>query len=372
MRSFQPKTAKHSLGEQAGEWLLNLEDREPGEDHPYPDPAQRQEAFFKWVSTSPDHARVFLETVETWRRLACIDSRRAIEIQALLEDRGAEVIHLFESTDLPARKPRRFSFWRAQQLMPGAIAAAGLAAIALIALFVHGLRPHAYSTAVGEHQTHRLDDGSIIHLNTASKVTVDFSSAHRRLELLEGEALFVVARDAQRPFTVRTGDALIRALGTQFNVRQRARTTDVTVVEGAVQVTAEDAGLRTPPLPRTGLPASAPSPVARAATAVILDAGEAAKVTGGAVRKNVAAAAADTVSWREWRLVFRDTPLAVVAEEFNRYNRNQIIIEGAAARAKQMTGVFDADLPDSLIAYTAKDETLTVRSEGENWIISAR
>jgi transposase len=56
-------------------------------------------------------------------------------------------------------------------------------------------------------------------------------------ELLRGEALFVVEHNPGRPFIVSANRTKIRAVGTQFNVRRRLDDTDVTVLEGVVQVT---------------------------------------------------------------------------------------------------------------------------------------
>ena len=71
-------------------------------------------------------------------------------------------------------------------------------------------------------------------------------------------ALFVVEHDTARPFIVSAGTAKIRAVGTQFNVYRRSTGTDVAVVEGVVQVTADGtspAGVAGPaPPPAVSLP----------------------------------------------------------------------------------------------------------------------
>jgi transmembrane sensor len=43
----------------------------------------------------------------------------------------------------------------------------------------------------------------------------------RELYLRKGEAHFEVARDRSRPFLVHAGDAVVRAVGTEFEVRVR-------------------------------------------------------------------------------------------------------------------------------------------------------
>src|SRR5258708_6316398 len=56
------------------------------------------------------------------------------------------------------------------------------------------------------------------------------------VELLDGQALFEVAKDAARRFVVRSGATRVRAVGTQFDVYRRSGSTVVTVVEGQVAV----------------------------------------------------------------------------------------------------------------------------------------
>ena len=67
----------------------------------------------------------------------------------------------------------------------------------------------------------------MVHLNTRSRVEVNFTGAARDIRLLEGEALFTVARDPARPFTVYAGTNIIQAVGTQFNVLRRPSGTTV-------------------------------------------------------------------------------------------------------------------------------------------------
>ena len=56
------------------------------------------------------------------------------------------------------------------------------------------------------------------------------------MELLAGQALFEVTKDASRPFVVSSQNKRIRAVGTQFDVNQRQGGTIVTVVEGTVAI----------------------------------------------------------------------------------------------------------------------------------------
>ncbi|MCG8311379.1 MAG: DUF4974 domain-containing protein [Cytophagales bacterium] len=73
--------------------------------------------------------------------------------------------------------------------------------------------------SVGRKSVIYLPDGSKVHLNSESKITYpDVFSDTCRLIYLQGEAHFEVRKDPSRPFTVRTGDIAVTALGTEFNV----------------------------------------------------------------------------------------------------------------------------------------------------------
>ena len=66
----------------------------------------------------------------------------------------------------------------------------------------------------------RLEDGSVIHLNSDSelKVPVNFGKNSRQV-WLKGEGYFNVAKDKKRVFVVHTTKADIAVLGTEFDVR---------------------------------------------------------------------------------------------------------------------------------------------------------
>ena len=85
-----------------------------------------------------------------------------------------------------------------------------------------------------------LEDGSRIELNARSRLRVTYSKSLRTVELYDGQALFQVAKDASRPFLVKSGEATVRAVGTQFDVYRKDDHTTVTVLEGRVAVYAPE------------------------------------------------------------------------------------------------------------------------------------
>src|SRR5690606_36355798 len=64
----------------------------------------------------------------------------------------------------------------------------------------------------------------------------------REIDLVRGRAMFDVAHDPQRPFSVVAGKRRVTALGTQFQVVRDRNDLVVTLAEGSVAVTDREAG----------------------------------------------------------------------------------------------------------------------------------
>lgn len=103
-----------------------------------------------------------------------------------------------------------------------------------------------FATQEGERARLRLADGTRVHLNVDSKLTLspDFGTDVREVRL-QGEAYFDVAPDSSRPFLVRAGGAAIRVLGTEFDINAYSeRRVRVVVAEGRVVLQSEQASAR--------------------------------------------------------------------------------------------------------------------------------
>ena len=112
-----------------------------------------------------------------------------------------------------ARLDRPAPTWTAQPAQPGrrqflfgGSIAAGLVGVVSAATYVARIwGEERYRTQIGEMRVIPLKDGSVAYLNTSSEIVVHYSSARRHIELVQGEALFDVAKNKQRPFIVQTG-----------------------------------------------------------------------------------------------------------------------------------------------------------------------
>lgn len=97
------------------------------------------------------------------------------------------------------------------------------------------------TTIVPAGTTHELQltDGTLVILNAGStfKYPEDLTSGDRHV-ILQGEALFKVAKDTEHPFTVQAGQLNIEVLGTSFDVQAYGdlKTIETTLIEGTVRV----------------------------------------------------------------------------------------------------------------------------------------
>lgn len=86
-----------------------------------------------------------------------------------------------------------------------------------------------------------LPDGSIVWLKAYSKLSYpeEFSRADRFVKL-EGEALFEVAHNPDKPFIIACGSLKTTVLGTSFNIRATGNDIEVNVLTGKVALSVEE------------------------------------------------------------------------------------------------------------------------------------
>jgi transmembrane sensor len=82
----------------------------------------------------------------------------------------------------------------------------------------------------------KMEDGSIIDVRSDTILEVNFNTVRRHVHLVRGEAFFIVAHDASRPFIVETAGVTVQALGTAFSVALDQFDVSVEVTEGSVEV----------------------------------------------------------------------------------------------------------------------------------------
>ncbi len=243
---------------------------------------------------------------------------------------------------------------RRKVLWGGTIAAgtAGLLVAGRTALRYFG--EERYSTRIGETRTIPLNDGSLISLNTQSEILVRYSKTRRDIDLLQGEVLFDVAKNKDRPFVVRAGDTAVRAVGTAFTVRNLpSQPVQALVQEGIVEVT------------RPNTPVAPPvRAVANTKTITPTDAPIVAKpIQVAEVQRALA--------WRDGKIAFHGETLEAAAEEFARYSDIKITISDPAVANEHITGLFLAGDPIGFSKAVAVSFDLKV-AVGDNEVSLSR
>ena len=281
---------------EAAEWLVKLDNQLDRGGLS----ADDRVALRRWLRQNPEHGQILQRQAELWGDMDVL------------------------ATYARARpRPRRAPAFALATLGALAIVCSGL----WLLLSAPG-EPGAerlLATAVGEQREERLTDGSRVHLNTDSLITVQFGAGERRVRLLRGEAAFDVAHDPQRPFSVYAHNRIVTALGTRFTVRLGAQKVRVAVAEGKVAL-----GRASPGSKRRTAPGAQP-PAEPAREVMFLVQGQRAELPlAGSAAPVLAAmdqqAQERTFSWLQGRLIFDDERLATIVAEVSRYTAAKVTI----------------------------------------------
>jgi transmembrane sensor len=294
------KKTAHQIDTEAAGWAARIDHGplEPGEEH----------TFQAWL-----HGDV-----------RCAGAFARMRALALATERARA---LGPDFDPAAFAPAPFMARRTVLRMGGALAASALVAVAgSWQVLRHRGR---FSTGKGETKVIALKDGSVVTLNTASEIQVNYSDALRSVELIRGEALFDVAKNRARPFVVAAGDTNVRVVGTSFTVRHLDATpVQVLVREGIVEVFK---------------PATDTAPVRITANnmAVARADDEAAIATMPVPVVQVHR----QLAWQNGQIAFEGETLAQAVQEFSRYSDTRIVIDDPGLAREEIAGLFKATDP---------------------------
>lgn len=202
-----------------------------------------------------------------------------------------------------------------------------VAAVVLFGLFIlvensgesEHLETSFISTAKVENVV--LQDHSEVSLNRNSRINYTVNFETNRIVRLSGEAFFSVAKDSAHPFRVLTEDVMVTVLGTKFNVLSDSisQTTIVSVQEGLVEVQSLNGSNK-----------------------VELKAGERA-IYKTESRKLIATNVSNNnyLAWKTRKLVFKNTPLHVVASDLRSCYGVQIEFENDTIKNCKLTAKID-------------------------------
>ena len=314
------------IEEEAAAWLIKLDGDQPPS-------AEIMAAFRQWRGLSALHASTFERYCQYWNNEAVL-AELAIPLQSRSTSSAANS-RFIAAYFAPLRR----------------FAAAGMVAFTLlVGLSVtlqngwggpeRGLAQVTYQTVVGEQQQQILADGSVVLLNTDTRLTVEYTEQHRKIILLQGEAHFEVESEPGRPFEVYAGSGMVRAVGTAFSVHLAEKDIEVLVSEGKVDLT----DVAPEPLINkgarlVGVPVNDVVPERLGS----LEAGQSAVFHSGKINNLQTLAAPELQrqqSWRSGVLTFKGDPLSQVVLEINRYTPATVEIIDPALNTIKIGGRF--------------------------------
>ncbi|MBB6523746.1 FecR family protein [Pseudoteredinibacter isoporae] len=324
MSNVSQLTSAEDCLDQASEWLAKV-DRGLSE--------EEQRAMQEWAQANPNHRRSLFEMAAMWDSMSML----------------SELSAMFPLEEAPA--PRK-SF-----ALPAAIAASvAVLAISLGFLWISNnvLQQAQFKTAIGEHSQHKLNDGSTIHLNTDSRLRIDFTLGERKVYLEQGEAHFTVAHDKRRPFVVQAGDNTITAIGTAFNIQlSKDQEMELLVTEGKVSLQG----------PQTAKPENEATNTLPAPVTTYLSAGQKIASSEQAI-SSVTPVESETIdgelAWQRGFIVFDGEPLQAAIAEVERYSELSFTMD-EDIQSLQIAGFFKTNDMDKLL--NALEESFGIMAE---------
>lgn len=221
--------------------------------------------------------------------------------------------------------------------------------VAVVLIVLAGVRvmvtpdARAFRTGAREQRAIALDDGSRVNLHTETEVSVRYTRRTRQLVLESGEALFSVAPDKARPFTVAAGGVTVTATGTRFDVAMRENRIVVTLIEGRVSIRTPDGA--TQPL-RSGEQWRWPA-------------------DGQRIRM---VNAESVTAWTKGRVVFDNMALTDAIAEINRYAGKPVVLDTPQLGSERISGSFQAGDAESFATAVTAFLPLRQTLDGEGRI----
>ncbi|MFC7292780.1 FecR family protein [Hirschia litorea] len=331
---------RSKVREEAASWVAICESR--------PLSAERLDELRLWLSQSSAHEEEFERLAALWGQLDILDELNYLD---------------------DIRRPSNVK--KVSKVIAGIVSA--VAAIWVVGVgfnLVDGtsssvfpkvnssMQHEQFSTLVGEKRDVTLADGSIVTLNTGSKMSVEFTDSGRDVFLLAGEAHFEVTKDVRRTFSVHTSDGVVRAVGTAFSVKLDTSSVEVTVTEGRVKV------VEPFEIGDTHISKSVGG-------GQELAAGDYARVVRAKVELLQPLSNSELnrrMSWRRGLLAFAGEPLSEVILEVGRYTDVDIIVDDPAIAELPIGGYFKAGDVDGLLEAIGQTFDLKIEYQDENTV----
>jgi transmembrane sensor len=317
--------------------------------------------FAVWISLHQSHRRLFDELIDLWEitgELSPGALERITQVTDPVEPKSAQaeanaktssqgpssswLANLRQRWGQGLQDFWREGFWR-WGLGAGLPAVSTVTVLVLVWASLNGdSTARLYETSTGGYAKIALIDGSILHLNTNTRVRVRYTPSARQLQLLGGELFIEVAKDPQRPLTVQTEAFSATAVGTAFGVAATPAQQWVEVAQGEVVVNSSG---------RAEYLARGDSDVSRTQA---LFAGEKLQLdeeSSGV--DSIKFGTEEVASWRGGQLFYRDIALRDLIADLNRYHRQQLVVHDSSLASIRLSAVLNSnDHPAAVAALS--------------------
>ena len=342
------------IEQQAADWLLRL-DTEQG-------PSQAElKRLRAWVERSPAHREQFKRLTQYWH---CTN----LPADLSFSPANSSESEATKATSVSAFQRLFSSGWRGTATLGTALSLTAALAMGLLMDNSSGISGNGiYETRTGEQNSITLVDGSVIQLNTGSRIHVNFVDNQRTVSLMAGEVHFEVAKDTTRPFIVKAREGLVRAVGTAFTVRLQPQALKVVVAEGKVALATS--------LDKPNSDNNTAETVKRAVDRGYLVEGqtvdfvpEADKGLGNEIQQLKQDDLDQQLAWRRGMLLFAGEPLSEVIAEVNRYTSIDIKIIDAQIADIRIGGHFKVDETDAMLQALEMSFGIQVTRPSDNTV----
>ena len=342
MDNIHRLTAAEDIEQQAADWLVRLDsDRAP---------SPKELAELKaWMQRSPAHKAQLKRLTQYWHK-ANLLTELSFPLPGSKRPNGLLANLRYQFRQLFTHS------WQATTSLGAALTLSVAVATGLILVNPDSVSGNGiYETRIGEQNTITLVDGSVIQLNTDSHIQVNYEDNQRNIVLMAGEAHFEVAKDRSRPFVVKAGDGMVRAVGTAFTVRIHPEALKVIVTEGKVALVAA-----TKVLPETTeleqlQTQAAPTQTAQPDRGYLVQGQsvhfnpQADTGLGNQIQQLKKDDLDQQLSWRKGLLLFAGQPLNEVIDEVNRYTKLDIQIIDAEIANISIGGQFKVGETEAML-----------------------
>lgn len=323
MTRAMPAKGEFIILQQAAEWWALLASNEAG--------ASDHAKWQRWLDADPAHAAA-------WQRVQAISGQfqrlPGAPAHAALSAGGAQGRRAFAAMLVAAVGGLALWQWRSGE-EPASI---------------NALANSAYGSAVGGVRQLLLADGSSLHLDTDSEVELAYSATARRIILRRGRIYVSSAPDPQhppRPLLVQTRQGSLRALGTRFEVCLQGGQTQLSVEQGAVEITPLHAGAK------------------------VIAAGQGARFDAGYIDAPAHVPAA-APGWTRKMLLADNMRLDAFLAELSRYRHGYVGCAPEVASLR-LVGAYPLDDQDAIFAMLEASLPVQVRRPLPWWVsVSAR